>query len=65
MSFRKSELPFYLLPVMWFFNNVVGRCFRPGERPSSAVLASPRERPRLASVVRCLLRVARPRRSIG
>lgn len=24
MSFRESELPFYLLPVMWFFNNVVG-----------------------------------------
>ncbi|CAN0256021.1 unnamed protein product [Ectocarpus sp. 12 AP-2014] len=23
VSFRKSELPFYLLPVMWFFNNVV------------------------------------------
>ena len=24
VSFRKSELPFYLLPVMWFFNSVVG-----------------------------------------
>ncbi|CAM9205920.1 unnamed protein product [Choristocarpus tenellus] len=24
VSFRKSELPVYLLPVMWFFNNVVG-----------------------------------------
>lgn len=23
VSFRPSELPFYLLPVMWFFNNVV------------------------------------------
>ncbi|CAN0065140.1 unnamed protein product, partial [Ectocarpus fasciculatus] len=23
VSFRESELPFYLLPVMWFFNNVV------------------------------------------
>ena len=24
VSFRESELPFYMLPVMWFFNNVVG-----------------------------------------
>lgn len=24
MSFRESELPFYLRPIMWFFNNVVG-----------------------------------------
>ncbi|CAN0021466.1 unnamed protein product [Pylaiella littoralis] len=23
VSFRKSELPFYLQPIMWFFNNVV------------------------------------------
>eukprot|EP00904_Undaria_pinnatifida_P000299 jgi/Undpi1/1026/HiC_scaffold_10.g04490.m1 len=23
VSFRESELPFYMLPVMWFFNNVV------------------------------------------
>ena len=26
VSFRSSELPFYLLPVMWFFNNVVSGC---------------------------------------
>ncbi|CAM9422958.1 unnamed protein product, partial [Ectocarpus sp. 6 AP-2014] len=29
VSFRKSELPFYLLPVMWFFNNVVGAWWAP------------------------------------